>query len=227
MGVALILPAGGSGTRFGGDTPKQFVPLVGIPVIRRSLDAFCGFVDLAIVPVAPALREQVAAMLHGSRIPVHMVASGDTRMASVANGMRAVPAEHAQILIHDAVRPCVPASCIRACIAALGSHDAAVVALPCPDTVKRVERNVPHRIATTVPRDDLWLAQTPQGLRREAALAAFAQAQAEGWLCSDDVQVIERWGGSVVVVRGDRANLKITTPDDWAVAEALIQRRQR
>ncbi len=86
---------------------------------------------------------------------------------------------------------------------------------------------MPHRIATTVPRDDLWLAQTPQGLRREAALAAFAQAQAEGWLCSDDVQVIERWGGSVVVVRGDRANLKITTPDDWAVAEALIQRRQR
>ena len=95
-----------------------------------------------------------------------------------------------------------------------------MVSTPCSATVKRVATD--RRIETTVPRDDLWLAQAPQGLHRELALAAFARAQAEHWDCSDDVQVMERAGHHAVVVPGDNRNLKITTPEDLAIAEALI-----
>jgi 2-C-methyl-D-erythritol 4-phosphate cytidylyltransferase len=120
------------------------------------------------------------------------------------------------------VRPLVPGSCIAACITALTEHIAAVVAIPCAATVKRARAD--RTVDTTVPRDDLWLAQTPQGLRRTEALAAFARADAEAWSCSDDVQVMERAGHRVALVPGDARNLKLTTPDDWAIAEALLSR---
>jgi len=215
----LVLPAAGAGSRFGGDIPKQLVRLAGIPVLRRSLDAFAGLVSEAVVPVASDGREAVAAALEGSRVRVRLVPGGTTRQASVHAGLLATDPDCALVLVHDAVRPLVPRACIAACIAALALHDAALVAIPCPDTVKRANDG---RVATTVPRDDLWLAQTPQGFRRASGLAAFARAESEGWTCSDDAQVLERAGFSVAVVQGDRRNFKITTPDDLAVAAALL-----
>lgn len=219
MRAVLILPAAGSGTRFGGETPKQLLPLAGIPVLRRSLDAFAGLVDAAVVPVAPAGRAAVADALAGSPVPVRLVDGGDTRQASVHAALLASDPAHALVLVHDAVRPLVPRSCIEACLGALAAHEAAVVAIPCPDTVKRAAGDT---VAATVPRADLWLAQTPQGFRRASGLAAFARAAAEGWECSDDAQVLERAGCAVALVPGDRRNLKLTTRDDLAVAEALL-----
>lgn len=220
--ATLVLPAAGSGSRFGGQIPKQLLPLVGIPVLRRSLDAFAGLVSEAIVPTSPGIRDQVADALAGSPIPVRLVDGGSTRQASVHAGLLASDPSCSLVLVHDGVRPLVPRSCIIACLAALSHHPAAVVAVPCPDTVKRADDS--RLVAETVPRDALWLAQTPQGFRRAEGLAAFARAAAEGWQCSDDAQVLERAGHAVALVPGDRRNLKLTTPDDWAVAEALAGR---
>lgn len=220
MGVTLVLPAAGAGVRFGGEVPKQLLPLAGIPILRRSLDAFAGLIEEAVVPVSDAGRDAVAEALAGSLVPVRLIRGGETRQASVHAGLLAADPAHGLVLVHDAVRPLVPRACIVACIAALAVHQAAVVAIACADTVKRANGTM---VAATVPREGLWLAQTPQGFRLASGLAAFARADAEGWACSDDAQVLERAGVAVAVVAGDRRNLKITTPDDLALAAALLR----
>jgi 2-C-methyl-D-erythritol 4-phosphate cytidylyltransferase len=220
--VGLVIPAAGRGTRFGGPVAKQFLPLKGRAVLLRSLDAFAGQVAEAVLAISPDAHDEVAALIAtaGLPFPVRLTAGGATRQDSVHAALKAGDPTCGLVLVHDAVRPLVPARCIAACIAALADHVAAVVAVPCSATVKRARDD--RTVEATVPRDDLWLAQTPQGLRRTEALTAFARAETEGWSCSDDVQVMERAGHRVALVPGDTRNLKLTTPDDWAVAEALL-----
>lgn len=218
MGVALIIPAAGSGSRFGGPVPKQYLPLRGRPVLAWTLEAFAGLVDEALLAVDDAWRDQAVTLAAQAPFPCRVVLGGATRQASVAAALAAVSPGHDRVLVHDAVRPLVPRTCISACIAALDQHPAAVVAVPCAATVKRAGAG--DVVTATVPREDLWLAQTPQGLRLREALAAFAAAG--DLLCTDDAQVMERAGHVVALVRGDARNLKITTPDDFAVAEALL-----
>lgn len=222
MRAALVIPAAGHGSRFGGDLPKQLLPLAGMPVLLRSVLAFQGLVDEAVLAVSPGIRAAVEDLLarHPLPMPVRLCAGGATRQDSVHAGIRATATASEAILVHDAVRPLVPRACIIACLAALDGHAGAVVAVPCAPTVKRAAAD--GTVADTVPRDGLWLAQTPQGGRRDAFLAAFARAATEGWSCSDDAQVLERAGHRVALVPGDARNLKITTPDDWRLAEALL-----
>ncbi|MEK7413832.1 MAG: 2-C-methyl-D-erythritol 4-phosphate cytidylyltransferase [Planctomycetota bacterium] len=217
--ISLLLPAGGIGARFGATIPKQLLLLAGVPIIRRSIDAFAGIADEAIV-AAPADRiADVVAACAGSRIPVQVVPGGTTRQQSVHAALRASRGD--LILVHDAVRPLVQRASIDACIRALTDVDGAVVAVPCAATIKRAGQD--RQIAATVPREGLWLAQTPQGFRRAAGLAAFAQAEAEHWACTDDGEVLERAGFRVVLVPGNACNLKITEPADLALAEAILQ----
>jgi 2-C-methyl-D-erythritol 4-phosphate cytidylyltransferase/2-C-methyl-D-erythritol 2,4-cyclodiphosphate synthase len=216
--ISVLLPAGGSGTRFGSATPKQLLPLAGLPVIRRSLDAFAGLADEAVVAAPPHLIDDTRAACAGAALPVRVVAGGAERQDSVHRALLASAGD--LVLVHDAVRPLVPRRCIAACIAALATHPAALVALACPATVKRGAGGL---VAATVPRHDLWLAQTPQGFRRAEGLAAFARAAAEGWRCTDDAEVLERAGQAVAIVPGDPLNLKITEPGDFALAEALLR----
>lgn len=226
MRTSLVIPAAGRGLRFGGEVPKQLLPLAGRAVLLRSLDAFAGQVDEAVIAVSDDLRTAVERLLGDARLsfPVRLTAGGATRQDSVHRGLLATADQAEAVLIHDAVRPLVPPRCITACIAALATAEAAVVAIPCAHTVKRSRRAAGDTtfVDATVPRDDLWLAQTPQGFRRTVGLAAFARAATEGWVCSDDAQVMERAGCRVALVSGDARNLKLTTPDDWAVAEALL-----
>ncbi len=220
--VSLVIPAAGSGTRFGGPIAKQLLLLKGRAVLLRSLDAFAGQVHEAVLAISADAHDEIAALIAtaGLPFPVRLTTGGATRQESVHAGMLASDPTCDLLLVHDAVRPLVPRTCIAACIAALADHVAAVVAVPCAATVKRARAD--RTVDATVPRDDLWLAQTPQGVRRTEALAAFARAVSEHWSCSDDVQVMERAGHRVALVMGDARNLKLTTPDDWAVAEALI-----
>lgn len=221
--ISLVIPAAGRGTRFGGPVPKQLLLLKGRAVLLRSLDAFAGLVHEAVLAISDDARDDITALLAGAGLPfpVRLTIGGATRQDSVHAGIRASDPTCDLVLVHDAVRPLVPRTCIAACIAALAEHVAAVVAVPCAATVKRARADL--TVDATVPRDDLWLAQTPQGLRRSEALAAFDRAAAEHWSCSDDVQVMERAGHRVALVLGDTRNLKLTTPDDWAVAEALLK----
>ncbi len=229
MSASLIIPAAGSGSRFGGPRPKQLLDLAGRAVLLRSLDAFAGLVDEAVLAVSADIQAEVAALLARGRLPfpVRLVAGGGTRQASVHAALLATDPAHAVVLVHDAVRPLVPPACIRACLKALETHDAALVAVPCAATVKRcgAARGDAALVEATVPRDDLWLAQTPQGFQRRHGLTAFARAAAQDWTCSDDAQVLERAGHTVAVVPGDALNLKLTTPDDWRLAEAILALR--
>lgn len=221
--VSLVIPAAGRGTRFGGPVPKQLLPLKGRAVLLRSLDAFIGQVHEAVLAISDDGRDEVAALIAGAGLPfpVRLTTGGATRQESVHAGIQASDPACDLVLVHDAVRPLVPPRCIASCISALADHIAAVVAVPCTATVKRAHHDL--TVESTVPRDDLWLAQTPQGLRRREALTAFARAANDKWACSDDVQVMERAGHRVALVMGDARNLKLTTPDDWAVAEALLE----
>jgi len=217
--TTLVIPAAGSGQRFGSEVPKQFLPLLGVSILAHSLRAFAGLVDEAVISGTAENHERLASVVREAEVsfPVTVVLGGRTRMHSVATALDR--AQGAVVLVHDAVRPLVPRHCITACLSALQDHSCAVVAVPCAATVKRVAAGV---IVETVERSALWLAQTPQGFRREIGTRAFARALAEGWECSDDMQVLERCGQQPVIVPGDPRNLKITTRDDLALAQALM-----
>lgn len=229
MSVSLIIPAAGRGQRFGSAQPKQYLQLAGRPVLARSLEAFAGLVAEAVVAIDAQSEAAVTALLaaYPPPFPVRLVAGGQTRQDSVHAALLATSPTSTLVLVHDAVRPLVPRHCIASCLAALARTSAALVAVPCNATVKRAssagDSDQPPLVAETVPRELLWLAQTPQGFQRAAGILAFARAAAEGWRCSDDAQLLERAGYAVELVMGDACNLKITTRDDWTLAEALVR----
>ena len=154
------------------------------------------------------------------------VAGGSTRRASVEAGLRVLPASCSIVLVHDGARPFPPATIIDAVIAEATRGVGAVAAVPVSDTLKEagpVESKTPPPIVRTVPRSTLWRAQTPQGFPRAMLEAAYANARAEGLEASDDAELAEAIGATLVLVRDATTNLKVTTPEDFQLAEALAQ----
>lgn len=218
--VNVILVAGGTGRRFGGTEPKQFQPLGGRPMLVVAASRFLGLANLArvIVVVAPEVTERAAAMLEPLGLPLRFAAAGRERQHSVASGLAALDPECAIVAVHDAARPLVVLADVEACIVAARTTGAALLATPVPDTVKRAADG---RIVATVPRSDLWLAQTPQIFRADILRRAHAAAPAEG-AATDDAALVERLGLPVAIVPGDPRNRKVTTPDDLVWAESVL-----
>lgn len=217
--IALIVAAG-RGTRFGGPLPKQYALLDGMPVLRRTLLAFRdapGITGLRVV-IAPGDDAPYDEAAAGLDLPAP-VAGGGSRQQSVLNGLEALSADPPDLVaIHDAARPFVRAADIAACLSALAAPgiDGAVLGIPLADTLKRVgDGNV---VTETVPRRDLWRAQTPQIFRFAELLAAHRAAASfaavEATALTDDAAVAERAGLRVVMVAGSEDNRKITTSDD-------------
>ncbi len=209
--IAIIVAAG-RGHRFGGELPKQYVDLGGVPVIRRTLEAFIGHpaVDGVLAVIHDDDSELFAAAVAGLSV-MPPVRGGATRQGSVLNGLEAISADPPRlVLVHDAARPFVDAATIDRVLAALDEHDGALPALPVSDTVKRVDGS--GAIIETVDRADLVRAQTPQGFRFQALLDAHRAVA--GKALTDDAAVAEHAGLNVIVVDGDPANLKITTMED-------------
>ena len=223
--VAVIVPAAGSGQRLGGGTPKALRLLDGSTLLDRSLAAMAAHPAVVEIVVAlPASQvDAVAAALPDHGIPIRAVAGGSSRRASVAAALAATDAASDIVLVHDAARPLVPADMVARVIEAVAAGAPAVVpGLPVVDTIKRIDDR--HIVLDTPPRDSLRAVQTPQGFRREVLLAAHAQSGAADD-ATDDAALAERCGYPVVVVAGDPAAMKITTPDDFARAEALLHGR--
>ena len=149
---------------------------------------------------------------------VEVVAGGDTRQESVRNGLDRV--ETPVVLVHDAARPFVEPDVVHATLHALADADAAVPAVPIDETVKHLEGT---RVVHTVDRSSLALAQTPQAFKTEVLKRAHARARAQGFVATDDAQLVESFGGVVATVRGSRRNIKVTYPEDFAFAEALMR----
>jgi 2-C-methyl-D-erythritol 4-phosphate cytidylyltransferase len=219
MIIAALIVAAGRGARMGASTPKALLPLGGEPILARALAAFRGHprIDgLVAVVTDPA---EARSVLGKAASGVALVPGGRERQESVRRGLEAID-DASIVLVHDAARPLVPRGVIDAVIEGTLRHGAAVPAIPVADTLKR--RNVEGAIGATVPRDDLVLAQTPQGFRTELLRAAYDRAEREGFLATDDASLLERAGVRVVLVPGSARNIKITTPADLALAEALL-----
>jgi 2-C-methyl-D-erythritol 4-phosphate cytidylyltransferase len=235
MQVFVILPAAGLGTRMAGAQPKQFLALNGLPILIHSLRAFAAVKRVSAIYVAVRSTEierveaQIAehAAEYGFAGRVRVVEGGDNRQESVSNALAALAAEPDDIvLVHDAVRPLIDAATIDRTIDAVLEHGAAIVGLPAVDTIKQVERTAHGALITsTIPREFVVLAQTPQGFRYGLLQKAFTEATADGFIGTDEASVVERAGLPVAVVHGSQVNLKITQPGDLELAEFYLQQR--
>ena len=223
MTVAAIVVAAGRGERLGGDVPKQLLPIGGRSLLRWSVDALSasGLVDQIVVVLPADLVERAAAILDGSDARARVVAGGARRQDSVAAGFALVPPDIDVVVVHDAARPFVTREVMARTIQAARRHGAAVAALPARDTVKRAHQDAAGAfVGETVPRQEIWLAQTPQAFRRDVLAAAIALGQ-QGIDATDEAALAERAGHRVRLVEGDEAAMKITTAADLRHARAL------
>lgn len=222
--VGVIIPAGGSGRRFGGRTPKQFVRLEGVPVLVRTVGLFARRRDVAaVVVVVPAgqivrVRRMLAGAGYGGAL---VVAGGKERQHSVWNGLEALPRACEYVLVHDAVRPFTPSGVISAVAHEARAHGAAVVGVPAGDTFRREGR--PGFLARTVDRTGLWAVQTPQGFRTSILREAHVRAARRSILRTDETSLVELMGVEVKVVPGTNSNLKITSRKDIEFARFLAK----
>ena len=223
MKVVAVVPAGGVGARMGGRRPKQYLVLGGAPILVHTLRVLARCPSVAgLVVAAPAERlEATRALLDRLRVPrvLAVVAGGEERQDSVRLGLAAVPTEAAWVVVHDAVRPFITPEVVERVLAAARVPGAATCGWPVQETVKRVRDKV---VETTIPREGLWLTQTPQAFRRALLVEAHDKAARDSYRATDDAMLIERLGGRVAMVEGLPQNLKITTPDDLKAARAWI-----
>jgi 2-C-methyl-D-erythritol 4-phosphate cytidylyltransferase len=223
MQCAALITAGGSGTRMGTAMPKQYLDVLGVPVLARTNLAFerHASIDFIIVTVPEGDEEQCRVKIveaFGLSKVRRIVAGGGTRQESVYNGLQRL--EDARIVtIHDGVRPLVSAETIEATIDAAIKTSAAVACVPVKETVKK---QLETRLET-VPREGLWLAHTPQTFERSLILEAYRAAAAEGYEGTDDAALVERLGRPVTVVEDSELNIKITTPADLRMGEIFLQ----
>jgi len=213
--LAVVIPAGGVGTRFGGRLPKQFIRLGRAPILTQTVAHFTRHPAIvAIVVAAPQIHvERTRRALAGvaRRAPVSVVQGGGMRQDSVWLALQAVPATADIIIVHDAVRPLITRGLIDAVVAAAAESGAAICALPITETVKRVRQEV---VEATLDRSELWAVQTPQAFRAALLREAHEKARRDGVIGTDDAMLVERLGHRVRVVRGLAENVKITTPED-------------
>ena len=219
MHVSAIIAAGGRGLRFGSDLPKQLLALGGKPILQHTINAFLHSPSITDIVVAlPSdLVTSPPSYLLGATKPIEIVEGGPRRRDSVANAFARVAARADLVVIHDAARPLVTEALIRRAIDSAATSGAAIAAIRARDTVKRADAT--GLIVGTLPREEIFLAQTPQAFR----VGVLRDALALGDDATDEAGLAERAGHAVRVVEGDPRNLKITTPDDLAIAERLMR----
>ncbi|WP_168719687.1 2-C-methyl-D-erythritol 4-phosphate cytidylyltransferase [Thermosulfurimonas marina] len=217
--VGAILAAAGRGVRFGAEVPKQFLELGGRPVFLWGLSALERHprVEEIVVAVPPGWEERVRDWCGEFRKVSRVVAGGESRQASVRRAFEALSPGVEIVLVHDAARPLVSQEVISRVLGEIEKRGAALAALPVRDTVKRVSEE--GRVLETLSREGLWLAQTPQGARRDWLAEAFRKAGREEF--TDEAALLEAAGFPVFVVLGDPRNFKLTYPEDFSLLEAF------
>ena len=218
-----IIPAAGIGARMHADRAKQMLELDGVPVLVRTLQRFeqCEAVDQIILALQPNLTSEVLALISRYNLSkvARVVGGGAERQDSVYRGLQVVGVETAGIIVvHDAVRPFIRPDEIRAVIDRASSTGAALMALAATDTIKQAKSG---RVQRTLDRRRIYYAQTPQAFRINVIRDAFERAYADGFMGTDESQLVERLGHRVSVVEGSPINIKITRPFDLRLAEAI------
>ena len=227
MRIAALIPAAGRGKRMAEKTPKAFLPLGGVPLLARTLLQFedSSIVEEIVVLAPPGdgvgLAEEMTARL-GIRKVFRILAGGPERQDSVYHGLKALESRADLVLIHDGARPFVTPELIERVAAEARLTKAVVAAVPVRDTIKEIGDD--RAVLRTLNRGSLWEIQTPQGFHYSLIVEAYEKAFRDGFYGTDDAALVERLGVRVKVVPGSRFNLKITTPEDLVLGEALAQR---
>ncbi len=223
----MLLLASGRSTRLGGPVPKPYVECAGRPLLLRSVERLRRVTDdpEIVLAVNPEHRGPYVEPLRGRLAALGVKAivdGGETRQESMRRALAASSSDRELVLVHDAARPFFPVRATREAIVRAADVGAALLAVRSPDTLKRVGDD--GRVRSTVDRAEIWLAQTPQVVRRDRLEVAMATADRTGFEGTDDVSLCEHAGQPVAVVAGSRLNLKVTTPDDLLLAECIAAR---
>ena len=224
--AGAIIVAAGSGSRFGGRTPKQFVRLLGKPLLLHALETIRSAPGIGPVVLVAARRHvsRVRGILEtaGFGAECKVVPGGRQRQNSVFNGLQAFDDPPKVVLVHDAARPLVTKEMIRALLRLAVKHKAVIAALPVTDTLKKEKRA--GFAGRTIPRSGLWLAQTPPGFSYDLLMAAHQTARKAGLAATDDAALVEYIGVPVRIFRGSPRNIKVTTRSDLRLAEMWLKR---
>lgn len=218
--VYVVIVAGGAGSRMRSALPKQFIPLAGQPILWHTVTAFKAALPQAqLIVVLP--EDTDPSLIRFLKEPpfagsVSLTTGGDTRFHSVQNGLQTVPND-AIVMIHDGVRPLVSTDLIERCVHLAEAQGSAIPALPVTDSLCRVDNGQ----YSVVDRTALFAVQTPQTFRASLLLPAFQQKYRPSF--TDEASVVTAMGGTVLLVAGEKRNIKITTPEDLLLVEALLQ----
>lgn len=226
--VIAIIPAAGAGSRLQSilNQPKQFAPLAGKPILTHTLLQFqrCDSIDGIIIPAASEYIDFIqTGIVHQFGIDkvLDIIPGGDSRQNSVWEGLsRAKQYDPDTVAVHDAARPFISSNIIEHSVEVARHSGGCLTAIRVNDTVKRVENEA---VIATLNRAELWAAQTPQTFRYRLLLRAFEKAMAEGFSGTDESMLVERLGETVPVIHGSARNIKITTPEDLKIAQAMIE----
>lgn len=230
VAVHGLIPAAGSGERFGNQLPKQYQLIAGKAMLAHSIEALLQhpLVDDVSV-ILSAGDEHFKSVAVGLSASVQTAVGGATRAQSVLNGLLQLSAQHPDsdwVLVHDAARPCLSRQCLDALLdAGMQSTEGAILALPVSDTLKR--SNSRHEIIGTVAREQLWAAQTPQMFRLGALRSAMQAALKSGHPLTDEASALEHAGATPELVMGSPENIKITWPADLALASDCLARADK
>lgn len=228
--LAVIIPAAGSGSRMGAATPKPFLELGNKPILWHTLTAFCAVNEVVqiIVPTSEDRMisvEKIFDSIDRDDVLLQTVKGGKERQFSIQNALDLVLDDVELVAVHDAVRPFISSNLITKTAKAAKKHGGAIVAVPAKDTIKKVDSE--QIILETPDRQFLWQAQTPQIFQKNLLIDAYNSAIESKFLGTDDSSLVERIGGKVIMVEGDRENLKITYPVDLQIAELILKSGDR
>ena len=222
----LLIAAAGSGRRMGADRNKLLLPLAGRPLIAWTLDAAMKAEQISWIGLVgqEVDRDEIVSLLDNVQKPVVWIQGGSTRQESVLRGLDALPEQAEHVLIHDGARCLAEPDLFDRCAVALEQSGALIAATPVTDTIKKV--NGDGLIQETPLRSELWAAQTPQGFSVDQLRQGHAEALKKGWTVTDDASLYERLGWPVRVLDAGPSNIKVTTPFDLTVAEAVLALRR-
>lgn len=211
--IGLVLAAAGTGSRFGSDIPKQFLPLEGRPLYLHALEPFSSFFEVAVLVLPQGWQEEVETQVQSLSYRERLILEigGPQRQDSVFQGLKRLGEGIRIVLVHDAARPFVSTDLISSVIEQTRQHEACVPVLPVADTLKEVSDG---RVVRSLDRKGLNLVQTPQGFEINLLKRAFQQAIQDGFYGTDEATLVERLGSPVHVVAGERSNLKVTSRED-------------
>ncbi len=225
--VHLLIPAAGMGRRMGANRNKVLLTLMGKPIIAWTLLAAEASTHVAWIGLICQDTDQdpLRAIVEDLALqtPVSLIRGGDTRQASVFNGLQSLPEDAERVLIHDGARCLASAALFDRCALALESCDGLIAAIPVKDTIKVVDGD--QRITATPDRSQLWAAQTPQGFSVPLLKTCHTKGLQMGWSVTDDAALFEKCDLPVGIVAGEETNLKVTTPVDLAIAEFILKQR--